>query len=144
MTKKIGRPTLYTEDLAKEICETISSTSKGIKVLCKENSTWPHPAQVYKWLVKYPFFRDLYALARRNQIQIYVDEIVEISDDSSRDTCVNEDGKKVTDHEHINRARLRVDSRKWIAGKLVPRLYGDKFLDKETSDSLISKIIDKL
>ncbi len=32
----------------------------------------------------------------------------------------------VVDHEHIQRSRLRVDARKWIAAKLLPKRYGDK------------------
>jgi len=31
------------------------------------------------------------------------------------------------DHEHIQRARLRVDTRKWILSKMLPKVYGDKF-----------------
>jgi hypothetical protein len=30
------------------------------------------------------------------------------------------------DHDHIARARLRVDSRKWILSKMLPRIYGDR------------------
>ncbi len=35
-------------------------------------------------------------------------------------------GNKVLDHEHVQRSRLRVDTRKWAAGKLAPKRYGDK------------------
>jgi Bacteriophage Sf6, terminase small subunit-like len=51
-----------------------------------------------------------------------------ISDDSSRDWITDVDGNRVVDHDHINRARLRVDSRKWVTSKLKPRKYGDKLL----------------
>ena len=27
--------------------------------------------------------------------------------------------------EHIQRSRVRIDTRKWLASKLVPRMYGD-------------------
>ena len=37
-----------------------------------------------------------------------------------------EDGKKALDHEHGQRSRLRVDTRKWAAGKMAPKRYGDK------------------
>jgi hypothetical protein len=32
----------------------------------------------------------------------------------------------VVDHENIQRARLRVDSRKWILSKMLPKIYGDR------------------
>ncbi len=38
----------------------------------------------------------------------------------------DKDGKKALDHEHVQRSRLRVDTRKWAAGKLAPKRYGDK------------------
>ena len=39
--------------------------------------------------------------------------------------------RKVANSEWINRSRLRVDTRKWLAGKLCPRLYGDNVLAQE-------------
>ena len=38
----------------------------------------------------------------------------------------DDEGKKIVDHDHISRSRLRVDSRKWVASKLLPKVYGDK------------------
>ena len=38
----------------------------------------------------------------------------------------DEDGKETVDHERIARSRLRVDSRKWVASKLLPKVYGDR------------------
>jgi hypothetical protein len=37
-----------------------------------------------------------------------------------------EDAGWVTNGENLQRSRLRVDARKWMAGKLRPRKYGDK------------------
>jgi hypothetical protein len=30
------------------------------------------------------------------------------------------------DHENVQRARLRIDTRKWMVGKLAPKKYGDR------------------
>jgi hypothetical protein len=32
----------------------------------------------------------------------------------------------VLDHEHVQRSRLRVDARKWLLSKLLPKQYGDR------------------
>jgi hypothetical protein len=48
-----------------------------------------------------------------------------IADDKSQDNIIGEDGKLICNTEHINRARLRIDLFKWLACKLVPRVYGD-------------------
>jgi hypothetical protein len=32
----------------------------------------------------------------------------------------------LVDHEHINRSRLKIDSRKWLLSKLLPSKFGDR------------------
>ncbi len=55
------------------------------------------------------------------QADALFDEALEIADDASGDWMVDKDGKKTLDHEHVQRSRLRVDTRKWAAGKLAPK-----------------------
>jgi len=58
------------------------------------------------------------------------EEILEISDDGSNDWMERkrQDGsvETVLNSEHINRSRLRVDSRKWLLSKMAPKKYGDR------------------
>ncbi|RUQ85043.1 terminase small subunit-like protein [Legionella septentrionalis] len=123
---KRGRPTGYTSELAKEICEVIASTSKGTKKLCEENQHWPCQDTLFTWLKAYPEFSEQYAEAKKCQIEFFIDEILEISDDVSQDQFIDEQGKIVFNSQSIHRARLRIDTRKWLACKLVPRVYGPK------------------
>ena len=51
-------------------------------------------------------------------------EIIEIADDSSGNYITTSDGKRIVDHESIQRSRLRVDARKWAAARLAPKKYG--------------------
>jgi hypothetical protein len=76
----------------------------------------------------------LYARAREEQADTWAEEIIEISDDGSNDTYVidEETGETGVNHDHIQRSKLRVDSRKWIAAKLKPRKYGDKVTQELT------------
>lgn len=129
---KLGRPDDYSEELAKLICDTIASCSKGIKTLCKENPKWPSYNTIYRWLPIHAEFSDLYARAKQQQIEVLVEEILEIADDSSNDYIENSEGKLIVNHEHINRCRLRIDTRKWLAAKLCPRIYGDKMVTEST------------
>ena len=133
---KTGRSSTYTPEIGIEICDKIASCSTGIKKLCKQIPHWPHPDTIYKWLKDHKSFSDLYAQAKREQVRALVDEILEISDDTSQDELINDQGKVVANSEYINRSRLRVDTRKWIAAKLVPRLYGDNVLARELSDEM--------
>ena len=88
----------------------------------------PSYRAVMEWLENYPAFARKYARARDIQTDLIAEEILDISDDSSRDWVTDQDGNRVVDHDHISRTRLRVDSRKWMAGKLKPKKYGEKVL----------------
>lgn len=145
-----GRPTDYTPELAEEICDAIASDSKGLCRLCKENDHWPARKNIYQWFKKYPDFRNKYMQAKEHQIEAIVDEVLEIADDTSHDTIIKTDNdgheKEVCNSEWINRSRLRIDTRKWLAAKLAPKLYGDKQTTEHTvgEGSLMQKVIDKL
>ena len=139
MKVKRGRPTTYSPELGKEICDTIASTSKGTKKLCAELSHWPCQDTLFTWLKTYSEFSEQYAQAKICQIELLVDEILEISDDASQDQYVNELGTLVANPPAIHRARLKVDTRKWLASKLVPKVYGNK-IDIESNSSLSEEL----
>jgi hypothetical protein len=129
-----GRPSDYTAELAARICDVIASSSKGTKRLCAENPHWPCQDTLFSWLKKYPEFSEWYAKAKISQIEFLVDEILEISDDSSQDQFIDAQGKTVFNPQSVNRARLKIDTRKWLACKLVPRIYGLKPEDESRID----------
>ena len=74
--------------------------------------------------------RDRYARAREIQADRMAEEIVEIADDATNDFMEKrgKDGRKKVEFnsENVNRSRLRIDTRKWLAGKLKPKVYGEK------------------
>jgi hypothetical protein len=125
-----GRPTDYNLQLAQEICDEISNSDKGLKDLCAANSNWPHRNTIMRWLLEKEEFSGMYAKAKMAQVDLMVEDIIAISDDNSRDTLIKIDSKgneyEACNSEWIARSRLRVDSRKWLASKLVPRVYGER------------------
>ena len=131
-----GRPTLYTKEFGKQICEKIASRGVGLLTLCKENPEWPNPDTIYTWLRKHKEFADEYARAKKHQVLALVDEILEITDDSSRDDKYNDKGEVSCDAEWVSRSRLRVDTRKWLASKLVPKIYGDNVIARELAEEI--------
>lgn len=130
MTKKIE----YTVELAREICDTLATGTDGLVKLCKRNATWPGKDVVFRWIIENDDFAQMYARAKRLQVEALIDELLDIADDSSQDIIETDKGFKY-DHEHINRARLKVDTRKWIAAKLMPQLYGDKIIQELTQNT---------
>ena len=124
--RKTGRPSLYTEVLAAEICRRLAE-GETLRSVCRDKAM-PDKATVLRWLAdkKKADFREQYVYAREMQADALFDEALEIADDASGDWTEDKDGKKVVDHENIQRSRLRVDTRKWAAGKMAPKKYGDK------------------
>ena len=65
------------------------------------------------------------------------EEILEIADDN----YTGPDGR--ADNGAVQQARLRVDSRRWLLSKLMPRKYGDKITQEITGEeggALITRI----
>lgn len=124
----LGRPSSFTEDVGDVICERLAC-GESLRSICRDAGL-PNIATVLRWLgnkdERYDIFRDQYARAREVQADTIFDEILDIADETSRDTLVDKDGKETVDNEWIARSRLRIDARKWMAGKLRPKRYGDK------------------
>lgn len=103
---------------------------KSLRSICLQDGM-PTKTTVFRWLQddRYAKFRDQYAYAREVQGDGYADETVDIADDGTNDYMVDpETGETKYDGDSVNRSRLRVDARKWAAGKLNPKKYGDKTL----------------
>ena len=85
----------------------------------------PGLSTVFQWLSARPEFAEHYARAREVQLEHMAAEILEISDDGRNDYVEDEDGREVVNTDHIQRSKLRVDTRKWLLSKLKPKVYGD-------------------
>jgi len=84
-----------------------------------------------------------YARAKEEMAEHFAEEMLEIADDGSNDWIERELERgnviKVADHEHIARSRLRVDTRKWLMSKLLPKRYGET-LDVSTHIDLVAQL----
>ena len=121
-----GRPHLFTQKLADAICRRLAE-GESLRSIAR-TSGFPAESRIREWSLDaaHPFAAQ-YARARATGYQKMADEILEIADNSNRDLIERADGVLTVDHEHIQRARLRVDTRKWILSKMLPKVYGDKF-----------------
>ncbi len=133
--RMMGRPTIYSNDLADAICAELSA-GKSLKQICGEDR-YPSEYAVYSWLAKYPDFQKKYSCAREHWANAEFENILAIADDSTNDTVLGEDGEERPNHEWITRSRLRVDTRKWALARMNPRKYGEKqFTDIQVNVSL--------
>ena len=121
-----GRPTKYNEKLAEEICSRLM-LGQSLNEICRDPA-FPVKLSVFKWLHKYPEFMNQYRHARQVQQETHLDEMLEIADDGTNDWMErnNRDGSPgwQLNGEHVQRSRLRVDTRKWVMERLAPKVFG--------------------
>jgi hypothetical protein len=123
-----GRPTIYTDQLAAQICLLLSE-GESLRSVCARPEM-PSRSAVLDWIAANEAFASQYARARDHGLDVMADEVMEIADDGSGDyvTRFRQDGKEyeAVDQEHIARSRLRFDARRWYLSKLAPKRYGDR------------------
>lgn len=124
----MARPSDYSQDKADAIFELLAD-GKSMRTICKQENM-PALSTVFKWLRDYPEFSEQYAKAKEMQADALFEEVLDIADDGSNDTYQAIDGNggvvERVNTDVIARSRLRVDARKWMAGKLRPKKYGEK------------------
>lgn len=143
MAAQEGRST-YTKETADIICERIAN-GESLRAICDDEGM-PDKATVFRWLQAEPAFCDQYARAREAQADAIFDDILSIADDGRNDWMEKQDAEGDAvgwreNGEAIRRSQLRIEARKWMAGKLKPKKYGDKLeLDTkvEAGDTLAS------
>lgn len=118
-----GRPTKYSKELADKICERVVEGKSLIKISKELGFSL---SSFFKWVGEEEGFSDKYTRAKVEQADTLIEEILDIADDSQQDTFIDENGQEITRKEVIARSRLRVDTRKWIAGKMRPKKYSDR------------------
>lgn len=109
---KMGRPSLYSEEMAASICDRIAC-GDSLASICREEGM-PDYKTVIRWLREKDDFRDNYTRAREDQADADADSVQDI-------------GRRVLTGElDPQAARVAIDALKWAAGKRKPKKYGDK------------------
>jgi hypothetical protein len=120
------RPSDYTPELADAICARLAD-GESLRTVCQSDEM-PDKSTVFRWLRTNA---DQYTRAKEESADALTDEMLDISDDGTNDWMARkgEEGESTgwqVNGEHIQRSRLRIETRKWIASKLKPKKYGDK------------------
>ncbi|MDY0308158.1 MAG: hypothetical protein RBR18_17145 [Desulfovibrionaceae bacterium] len=116
---KMGRPSKYTPALAQRICTKIAQGKSLVSVLKAKGM--PDYTTVARWLAHpdHEEFRQMYTRAREDQADYLADELVQIADTAK-------------DRDSAAAAKVRTDTRKWVAAKLKPRKYGERVTQEHT------------
>lgn len=132
----LGRPSAYTPELGRRICDRIAD-GVSVKDLCKDEDM-PGLTGFYDWLRVYPEFSKLYARAKQIYGNGLAEELIDIADNGTNDWMQRNDPDNPGydfNGEAVARTRIRLDTRKWIAGKLLPKIYGDRVFNEHTGEN---------
>ena len=141
-----GRPCLYTPEIAAEIIERISA-GEPLEVICRDEHM-PSAFTVHHWKsedsrppqVPATFAAD-FARAREAGFDVMAADCLDIADDTSRDWIEREDGGQALDAEHVQRSKLRIETRLKLLAKWSKR-YSDKVTVAGDSESpLVIEIV---
>jgi hypothetical protein len=136
--RKPGRPSIRSAELADKICMLLCE-GLSLRSICLGEGM-PDKVTVLRWLADDETFRTQYTRAREVQADVLAQEIIDIADDGTNDWIekFSEDGKPigyVFNVEAAQRSKLRVDARKWVASKLLPKKYGDRLQHANDPDN---------
>ena len=125
---RIGRPTTYSERVSNAICKRLMM-QESLKSICAD-PRMPCVGTVAGWLSRNKDFRERYYDARRVAAELHVDDVFEEVRNTENDweQTFDKNGDPngwKPNHDAIQRSRLKVDTIKWYASKLIPRMYGD-------------------
>lgn len=106
----MARPTKYNIKLGTKICERIAKGESVRKIV--KDPKMPSSSMIFRWLLDEDkeMFREQYEQARNIQAELMFEELLDIAD-TDKDT---------------NKARLRVDTRKWYLSKVLPKKFGER------------------
>lgn len=121
-----GRPTTYSAEITTTLCERIAGGESLRRILTEAGM--PAISTVMLWLQQHPEFLEQYRHAREAQAETLADEIRDISDEAH-------------DRDSAAAAKVRVDARKWIASRLLPKVYGDRMqVQHDVTDGLAERL----
>jgi hypothetical protein len=119
----VGAPSKYTEEIGIEICALLAAGMPVTKIVQLKHM--PSQQTVYTWLRKHPEFLEMYEIARQDLAHTMANQIQEIIDEKPLQV-VDDQGNIKYDSGSIADKRLRMDGRKWLAAKYLPRVYGER------------------
>jgi len=125
---KPGRPSKYSQAVVESICEQLA-TGVPMAQICRQDGM-PAYRTVKDWMdedsERGRLVSAAIARAREEGFDAIAADCLEIADDGSRDYTQTTDGRIVPDHDHIQRSKLRIETRLKLLAKWDPKRYGEK------------------
>lgn len=115
--------------IVNQVCGRILSGGAVRNIM--KDSELPDFSTLLEWVSVDEVKSKQYSRAMELRGELLFEEMIDICDDGSNDWMerFNREGEVVgwqVNGEHVQRSKLRVDTRKWYLSKLNPKKFGDK------------------
>lgn len=135
----------FSQELADTVCARIAE-GRSLRSVCSDEGM-PTLPTFLRWVNERPALAEQYAHARANGLDALAEETLQIADDGSNDWMERHAKDSVgyeLNGEHVQRSKLRVDTRKWLLSKLAPKKYGDKLELAGDKDNPLTVVVQRL
>lgn len=131
-----GRPTVYTREIADEICERLAS-GETLRSICRTEGFPPTPT-VRRWVLENrDGFSERYREARELGYEEIAEEMREISDTVALGDIVTDkpNGVETRTQDMTQHRQLQINTRQWILARMCPKKFGDRQILSGDEDS---------
>lgn len=104
-----GEP-IYTDDDVQKIIDIYAKTTHGLVSICGKDGLMSR-SKFYAFLESNAKLKDNYTRAKKLHKELMAYETLEIADDGRNDYYKDDRGITKVDNEHVNRSKLRVETR---------------------------------
>jgi hypothetical protein len=119
-----------------DILKMYLTTNLSLYAVCHAKPGWPSHNTLMEWVAESAEIAQMIARARETKADCLAEQVVEISDDTSEDYFETSKGERYPNPTAVQRSRARMDSRKWLAAKFMPRVYGDQPPDQSQAANI--------
>ena len=120
----MARHSIRTPELEDAVLVRLEA-GETLSAICRDEDM-PARSGFLRWCEEDSTLMDKYTRARKMGWDAIAEDAVRISDDSSDDP---------------NSRRVRIDTRKWLLGKLYPHVYGDRVETQLTGSAQINVVV---
>lgn len=112
------------QNIIDDICKMLSQ-GESLRAVFRDNNIGITRKRFYELLEDNEGYQNQYARACEDRSDYIFEEILEIADEKNADVYID-DGEAKIDGNTVQRSKLKVDTRKWMLGKMNPKKYGEK------------------
>lgn len=121
---RLKRDVEMTSDTFLTVCDRLSQ-GEPLVLICAD-TTMPSQPQIMRYLFNDANAREMYYAAREMQMETLAEEAMTVANDDSDDHSFDDKGRRFSHNEVVQRARVKIDTIKFMMQKMSPKRYGDK------------------